>query len=129
MSKNKDDFKKDIDFEQFEKEQAQYEISMYDLVRSPTYQKWLKEEKKTIEDVEKHKPEGDDSVIRINYPRPDFRTMSAFLYGLGMDIEDEVEEQWNTHRTWEGKVVTTTRFVGQKRTDERWLKMMRGVNQ
>lgn len=47
---------------------------------------------------------------------------NKMLYDLGFDIQFEVEVQENiTHRNQFGAIITCNRWVGQERTDIKWL--------
>lgn len=43
------------------------------------------------------------------------------LHALGIDTNNPIDEQYNTHRTKMNTVVTTKRWVGNSRLDREWL--------
>lgn len=49
--------------------------------------------------------------------------LKQILFDLGMSLETEIETQENImHRNRFGQIVQCTRWVGDERTDEEWLK-------
>jgi len=49
------------------------------------------------------------------------KELEGVLYGLGLDVNQPYETQFNTHRNRFRNINTCTRFVGNERLDEEWI--------
>ena len=47
--------------------------------------------------------------------------LEPVLYGLGLDVNQPYETQFNTHRNRFGNIDTCTRWVGNSRLDDEWI--------
>lgn len=49
------------------------------------------------------------------------KELQGVLYGLGLDVNQPYETQFNTHRNRFGNLNTCTRWVGNSRLDQEWI--------
>ena len=47
--------------------------------------------------------------------------LEPVLYGLGLDVNQPYETQFNTHRNRFGNIDTCSRWVGNSRLDDEWI--------
>ena len=47
--------------------------------------------------------------------------LEPVLYGLGLDVNQPYEVQFNTHRNRFGNIDTCSRWVGNSRLDDEWI--------
>lgn len=97
------------------------EISFYDVIATEKYKAWRESVNTPVQESEI----VEQDTINISYPRPNNKLLKEILYCLGLDVSKGVEEMVCTHRTFSGEKVTTLRFNGFMRSDEKWNKFMK----
>jgi hypothetical protein len=63
-----------------------------------------------------------DSRFTEEWVEQNPKELEAILSGLGLDINQPYEKQYNTHRNKFNNVITCSRWVGSESISEEWIK-------
>lgn len=106
--------------EQIEREESQWEVSIYDLAQSSTYKAWAVNNVKGMSTEVVDSLVNDPTNIHVAFIRPTRDIMDRALYELGLDLQESVERQICPHKTFAGITVQGERYVGKQRKDKEW---------
>lgn len=113
------------ELEQYERRQAQWEVSSFDVANHPAYIDWAERNVKGMLSENIDTMVNDVTNIHFAFVRPSREIMDKVLYDYGLDLNESIERQVCYHRTFGGTRVNGERYVGKQRTDKQWLDLIK----
>lgn len=111
--------------EQMEREEAQWEVSIFDVAQTEVYKNWAVNNIKGMRTEVIEQLLDDPTNIHIAFVRPPREIMDKALHILGLDLQESVERQVCPHKTFSKVVVQGERYVGKQRKDKAWTDFMK----
>jgi len=108
------------DVEQYERREAQWEVSSFDVANHPIYIDWAERNVKGMLSENIDTMVNDVTNIHFAFVRPTRDVMDKILHAYGLDLNESIERQVCCHRTFSGTRVNGERYVGKQRTDDEW---------
>lgn len=106
--------------EQFEEQNKYWEVSLYDISQDTDYLTWLQDK---FEDSSPKNINGklhSEGYYMMEYPLPPNDILFDILYKFGLNVDEDIDQQENIHKTFAGFKVYGKRWVGVQRTDQDW---------
>lgn len=113
--------------EQMEREEAQWEVSIYDVVQTQVYKDWAVNNVRGMKTEVVESLINDPTNIHAAFVRPPRDIMDKALSICGLDLQESVERQVCPHKTFSGVTVQGERYVGKQRKDKAWTDYVKRV--